>query len=545
MRQIFKKLMLFLLTVSTGLMFCSFSAASVVQTQTPIQTAKGGTIWTRSFSTSGISYNSVPVVTESTIYLVNENTLFEMDLNGTILRRLTLTKSMNSACHMILEGKKLYIPLSGGIMQCVDTETLSSLWISEAFGGQSLSKVIYHNGYLYAGTTTMIDSSSTKGLFFCLDSENGKTKWSYADYENPGGYYWSGAVVIKDRLYFTGDNGRLVCHSLLTDELYHTWTLTQSAKIRTGILCDSNTDTLYTASNNGMLYRIILNKQGAPEKIETLNLHPDAVSKNCTSTPAIYNDRLYIGSIADGYGTLSVIDLKSFTLLYSVRGNKAAEIKSTPLISTGYATEENHNKVYIYVTYNAPPGGIYYLEDDENSAAGTMKTLYTPYTAKQFCLSSIVSGADGTLYYSNDSGTLFAVQEVDTSSDRTAISTVSPASTTYEPNERPIPVKKAKIVTPKKPTKIKVKVKKAGKTKKGRKKKKYTVTWKKNSKKSQTLLYIKQGSGSWKKHVIKTKNKYSFTSTKKKIWIRFRSRNKQNRQWIYSSYTKTKKITLK
>lgn len=554
MKQIFKKFFIFLLTVSTGMMFCSFATATVVQEQTPINTAKGGTIWTRSFSTGGLSYNSVPVVTETAIYLVNENILYEMDVKGTIVRRLTLEKSMNSVCHMILEDNRLFIPLSGGIMQCVDTETFSSLWISEAFGGQSLSEVIYHDGYLYAGSTIMIDSSSTKGSFYCLDAEDGSTKWTYEDTEHPGGYYWSGAAVIKDNLYFSGDNGLLVCHSLLSDEVYGTWELTETAKIRAGLVFDAVSGALYTASNDGILYQINLDGQGDFVNFESLDFCPGAASRNCTSTPAIWNGRLYIGSASDGYGFLSVIDLASFTLQYRARGNKGAEIKSTPLISTGYASEQNHNKVYVYVSYNAPPGGLCYLEDDETAVSGTMQTLYTPYTAKQFCLQSIVCGFDGTLYYSNDSGTLFAVREVETSSDYIPSATaVPPADTTppaaVTPSITPQPAaaasssKTAKKSKPKKPSKVSIKIKKAGRTKKGRQRKKYTIRWKKNTKKSQTLLYLRQGSGSWKKHVVQTKSTYSFTSTKKNIRIRLRSRWKKNGKWVYSSYTKTKKVS--
>lgn len=552
MKKLYKKFYIFLLTVSTGLMSFSFATAAVVQKQTPINTNKGGTIWTRSFSTGGTSYNSVPVVTESAIYLVNENILYEMDLKGNIIRRLTLKKSMNSVCHMILENSRLYIPLSGGIMQCVDTETFSSLWISESFGGQSLSKVTYHNGYLYAGTTTMIDSSSTKGIFFCLNAEDGSTEWNYENTNHPGGYYWSGAAVIKDYLYFSGDNGLLICHSLLSDEVYGTWKLTETAKIRTGLVFDIASSALYTASNDGILYKISVNGQGIFTNSESLDFCPGAVSKNCTSTPAVWNNRLYIGSSADGFGYLSVIDLNSFTLQYRARGTKGAEIKSTPLVSAGYASEQNHNKVYVYVSYNAPPGGLFYLEEDETSVSGTMQTLYTPYTAKQFCLQSIVCGADGTLYYSNDSGTLFAVREVETSSDFIPAATATPSTDSNSqdnaaPPNTPVPAsslspkKTAKRAKPKKPTNITIKIKKTGKAKKGGKKRTYQVRWKKNTKKSQTLLYIRQNSGSWKKHVIKTKSRYSFVSTKKNIRVRLRGRWKRNGKWVYSSYTKTKK----
>lgn len=539
MKQFTKKILIFMITLSTGWMLCSYATASVVQEQTPIDSKKGGTIWTRSFSTGGTSYNSVPVVTDSALYVVNENILYELDLKGNILRKLTLSKKMNSVCHMILQDKKLYIPLSGGVMECVDVGNFSSLWISETFGGQSLSKVIYYNGYVYAGTTTIVDSSSTKGIFFCLDAKNGKTIWTYEDTEDPGGYYWSGAVVAKNRIYFSGDNGRLVSHSLLNSKTYEILSLTTSAKIRAGLILDEDDETLYTASNDGILHKIFLSDDGSFGSVKTLDLYPGATDKNCTSTPVICNNRMYIGSFAEGYGYLSVIDLTSFTLRYRVRGNKSAEIKATPLVSTGYATEGNQNKVYIYVTYNAPPGGIYYMEDSETATTGSLQTLYIPFTAKQFCISSIVSGKDGTLYYSNDSGTLFAVREVNISSDR--IPTPSPTSSTgtqkSEQTASPVSPKTETITKPKKPSKIKVKKKK----KKG--KKNYTITWKKNTKNSQTLVYIRQNSGSWKKHVIKKKSSYSFSSTRKKIQIRLRSRYKQKGKWIYSSYTKTKKLS--
>lgn len=525
-----------MLTLSTGWMICSNATATVVQEQTPIDSKKGGTIWTRSFSTGGTSYNSVPIVTDSALYVVNENVLYELDLKGNILRKLTLCKKMNSVCHMILQDEKIYIPLSGGVMECVDIKNFSSLWISELFGGQSLSKVIYYNGYVYAGTTTIVDSSSTKGVFFCLDAKNGNTIWTYEDTENPGGYYWSGAVIAKKRLYFSGDNGKLVSHSLLTGETYEILSLTENAQVRAGLIWNEDSETLYTASNDGILHRIFLSADGSFHNVSTLDLYPGATDKNCTSTPVICNNRIYIGSFAKGYGYLSVIDLSSFTLRYRVRGNKSAEIKATPLVSTGYATEENNNKVYIYVTYNAPPGGIYYMEDSETAAKGTLQTLYTPSAAKQFCLSSIVSGKDGTLYYSNDSGTLFAVREVTISSDRIpmTVPTSSTGTPKAEPTATPVIPKAKKIAKPKKPSRIKVK-------KKG--KKNYTLTWKKNTKNSQTLVYIRHNSGSWKRHVIRKKCRYSFSSTKKKIQVRLRSRYKKSGKWIYSSYTKTKKLS--
>ena len=50
---------------------------------------------------------------------------------------------MNLVCYRSRQENTLWIPLSGGTMQCVDINTMQSLWVSEAFGGQSLSSVSY------------------------------------------------------------------------------------------------------------------------------------------------------------------------------------------------------------------------------------------------------------------------------------------------------------------------------------------------------------------------------------------------------------------
>ena len=126
---------------------------NITSVRTPLNDNKGGTVWTRSFSVDGtLTYNSTPVITDDAIYLVSGNTLYELDLDGNIKRQMELAATMNSVCYMSRQENTLWIPLSGGTMQCVDINTMQSLWVSEAFGGQSLSYVTVYNGYVYAGT---------------------------------------------------------------------------------------------------------------------------------------------------------------------------------------------------------------------------------------------------------------------------------------------------------------------------------------------------------------------------------------------------------
>ena len=505
--------------------------ANVVSYQTPIE--KGEAVWSRSFLTTGTtSYNSTPVLTDDAIYLVNSDTLYEINYKGEILRQMTLKAKMNSVCNMLLEGDCLYVPLDGGMIECVDIRSMASVWQSESFGGQSLSTVFYHEGYLYAGSTTVTNRGTT-GIFYCLSAGDGSAIWTYEDEEHPGGYYWSGGIVHGDAFYFSGDNGILVAHSLLTDEVYDTYPLTDSAKIRAGITYDQTTDAMYTTSTDGVLYQIKTETDQIKE-VKTAAITESAKSINCTSTPTIYQGRIYVGCIADQTGGVSVLDAAKMSVIYHVSGLPNAEVKSSPLVSTRGRAD---GTVYVYVSANAIPGGIYYFEDNPASTTGTWKTLFAPTSGSQYCMASIVAGSDGTLYYSNDSGTFFAVCESAADSgeqDHTSVpatptpNTPAPVSPTPEPAVD-LPYQGTTVKKPKKPGNVHIK----------KARKKVRITWKKKTKDSQTVIYIKYGTQKWKKKVVKKKSSIAIKRKKGKIRLRLRSRKKVNGIWYYSKYTKT------
>lgn len=480
---------------------------NITAVKTPIS-ERSGALWLRSFSGKSISYNSSPGIRNNHLYVVNENVLYELDKQGNILRQTELSASMNSVCYLCLQDDYLYIPLDGGRIQCIQCSSMRSVWESEFFGGQSLSAVIYHDGYLYAGNTKN-PSGKTSGTFYCLDAVDGHTVWTYEDMASPGGYYWSKAIVKDNILYFAGDNGILVSHSLQTDKVYDTYTLTKTGRVRCGITYNDKDGALFTASNDGRIYRILTNKNGKIQSVLSKEIVPNAASANCTSTPAIWNNRLYIGSLADETGYINVMAASDLSPHYRVSTGQYKEVKSTPLISTGYASAKNKQTVYVYFTCNALPGGIYRIKDREGAGESSLETCFIP-SHKQFCLSSVSAGPDGTLYYSNDSGYLYAV---------------SPTMTAAQTEAK---------LTVKKPTNIKWK----------KKKKNYLLSFKKNEKKAQTLVYVRYSSGKWKKKASTAKSNYLFKPQKKKqIWLRLRNRKKdKNNQWIYSAYTKKYRI---
>ena len=469
--------------------------ANTTPAKTPIEPDRAGTKWNIAFEQGGKTvYNSDPVITDTNIYVVCKSSLYQLDKSGTVCSALTLAAPMNSICRMTLNGNHLFIPLSGGIVQCVNIQTMASLWTSEPFGLQSLTTTYYHDGFLYAGTT---NASGTDGLYYCLSADDGRTQWTYTSPDNPCGYYWSGAVSGQSFLLFGGDNGTIISHSLKEDTVYDTCDLSRYTKtaggIRAGITYDDVTEAYYTTTNNGYLYQIKMNADGTFQRVTPLSVcSPATQGANCTSTPTIYNGRLYVCSFDGQNGRVNVIDPASMQILYAVSAPDLRDIKSSPLVCTGYASPENNYKVYVYFTQNVVPGGIFYIEDDETTHSSDIKTLYLPETGKQFCLSSVAADTDGTLYYSNDSGTLFAVQDGFAAGPHTP-ATTPPAAVSPEPDVPAVSsvpsfrhAKQKKKQKLKKPTKIKYRKKKIGK-----KTYRVTFTWKKRMKSSSTEIVIR------------------------------------------------------
>ena len=315
--------------------------------------------------------------------------------------------------------------------------------------------------------------------------------------------------------------------------MYDTYSLTDNAKIRAGITYDQTTDAMYTTSTDGILYQI-RTEMNQIKEVKMSTVAENAKNINCTSTPTIYQGRIYVGCIADQTGTVSVLDATKMSVIYQVSGFQNAEVKSSPLVSTRGSTD---GTVYVYVSANAIPGGIYCFVDSPASTASTWKTLFTPASGSQYCMASITAGSDGTLYYSNDSGTFFAVSESPADSgeqENTPIPAVptpktpSPVSPTPEPAVD-LPYQETVIKKPKKPGNVRMK----------KAKKKVKITWKKKTKDSQTVVYIKYGKNKWKKKIVKKKSSLTIKRKKGKLRLRLRSRKKIKGIWYYSKYTKT------
>ena len=119
------------------------------------------------------------------------------------------------------------------------------------------------------------------------------------------------------------------------------------------------------------------------------------------------------GSLSNYKGVLAVIDLDTMTATQVTKADGTelpAAIQGTPLVSM------QGGRTYVYFTYNgatasrsayASGGGVYVYRAGDAQAS----LLYDPTDdLANYCMASVIAGPDGTLYYTNDSGHLFALR---------------------------------------------------------------------------------------------------------------------------------------
>lgn len=328
----------------------------------------------------------------------------------------------SSACRMAYTDGVIIIPLSNGRLQGVSATEMKTLWVSGAIasGAQNISTVTASGGMVFTGTANSLDSSynAATGTFFGINAVTGERVW--ANEETNTGFYWSGACKAGNVLLYGNDAGVLTAVDPATGKTVSTLKL--SSAIRSTVISNSAETEAYVTTNNGTLHKISVAPNGSlSESNATL------FASKSTSTATLFQGNLFVGGCAADYtGTLSVIDAATMQVKHSV--SLPFEVKSAPLVAK--AADGN---TYAYFTCNGAEGTwpnytsgggawVYCLE------ANTATKLFDATgSMANYCTKSIVMGPDGTLYWTNDSGTLFALANAASSSnDNDSDSTQTP-----------------------------------------------------------------------------------------------------------------------
>lgn len=382
--------------------------------------------WAKKYGSGWNASTSIPIIVNENVYFIMGSKIICADkATGEALKEGTLKGSAGFSTNSLTYAEgMIFAQVGNGVIQAFNADTLESLWVTEAIGGQTISPITYYNGYIYTG---MWGGETKEQNFACFsitdeDPTNGfETK--YATWLRPhlGGYYWVGAYVNDVCAVFGSDDGTGGSNSP-TAVLYSVNPVTGSiidtvdnviGDIRSCVVYDSGR--VYFTTKGGYLYSVGLNSNGTFDHNSVKSIQIGSMS---TSTPVIYKGRLYVGCSGKGYdwdgdsgSGITVVDVSGGKLDIIYKASTPGYPQAGPLVSTAF--ESSTGKVYVYTTYNNNPGGIYIIEDSAGQTEPSENNgdLYIPEKAyQQYCISTICADSEGTLYYKNDSGALIAVK---------------------------------------------------------------------------------------------------------------------------------------
>lgn len=315
------------------------------------------------------------------------------------------------AAPVAFDGASLYAPLGKGTVEAFDAKTLESKWVyNDSLGGQALSPILCANDKLYTG---FWNGEAENASFVCLDAATGAKCWNY---EVKGGFYWAGAVAVGDFIAVATDDGAkgsegdsklLVFKSNYAEgeavapvaEL----TLTGCGDVRCSLTYDGGK--LYFTTKGGYLGSADVDeKTGALANLKTVSFGLQSVS-----SPVICGDYLYFGAGAgfNDPGKFMIADKASLEV------KSSAELKGyaqcTMLLKSDTPDAEGY--LNFYSTYNAMPGGVTLVRVNAADVSDIKVTeLYDAAGYENYCVGSVITDGE-SLYYKNDSGSIFCLGE--------------------------------------------------------------------------------------------------------------------------------------
>ena len=339
-----------------------------------------------------------------------------MDLQtGEVLQQADMTATPNFGYTPCTYADGLiFCPLSGGTVQAFDAETLESVWIfKDELGGQSLSPITYNDGCIYTG---FWNGEKKDANYVCVDISDGSLVWSKTV---TGGFYWAGSVVLGDAVIVGTDDGgsgfdgdsKLYSLNKKDGSVISELTLTGCGDQRSSIAYSEEKGRIYFTAKNGYLCSAKVDVATG----EISDLLTSKQADQCTSTPVVYGDQVYFscgsGVVVGSGGSGNFVVANADTLEQHYVMPLQAYPQGSVLVSQAYLAETG--KLYCYSTYNGYPGGLTLIKVDPtvNTADGAeLIEIFAPAEVyQQYCITSPICGPDGTIYYKNDSGYVFAV----------------------------------------------------------------------------------------------------------------------------------------
>lgn len=385
---------------------------SVTDIKTPIK--NGELLWQSSNKGNAfLGSPGYPIVVDDKLYVARNSELQVLDAKtGNVINSVKLAEASFSLYSYITYGEgKIFVPLNDGSVQCFNAKTLESLFVTQipGKGMQGLSAIHYKNGVIYVGYTDGGNVGKTKGGVIAYKTEDQnkdnpiETVSPLWKYEGKNGFYGTGAITVEreGNVYVVvgGDDGKMLSFDPLSGELKG------ELQLQGGIRCAVVEaegyiwTTSYDSKNAGYLYKLAIDAEGKITTVKERNL-----PSKSTSSPVVVGGKVYVTGGVEG------INSKGFFAVYDadLKMLNSVETKGqlkTPTVTTAYRDN------YVYFAEYVSPGSLYVAKVTENNEI-TISTLYTPDREdnQNYSMANVVVGPDGTIYYGNDSGYLFAIR---------------------------------------------------------------------------------------------------------------------------------------
>jgi PKD repeat protein len=358
-------------------------------------------VFTSSSGMAGI--DTTPVVAGDVVYTAAMGKAFAFNkTTGDEIWNTSLSGGFVLGTPVVADGK-IFIGTKNGVIAAYDISNGTEAWInSSGLGGdkaQVNTPIVYDEGNIYFGTWL---ASGVTGSYYCVNATNGSIVWQRACTSNAG-YYWSGACVVGDYLVYGGDDGHLVSVNKYTGTAVEDVSTSMifdsgTGNIRSSLSYDQSTGRLYFSAGSTCYY--VGFNPGTGTFVKTVK-GTGTMTGDATSTPAVYNGRVYVGC----GGSLYCLDSDSLQIIWSYA--VGGQVQSSPAISTYY--DDGDGEIYIYFTTNDYSSGMYCLKDmPGNTEPIEQFTFFPPGSMKQYSLQGAAI-SDGMVYYGNDAGYMFGL----------------------------------------------------------------------------------------------------------------------------------------
>ncbi|MGF0113473.1 DUF4430 domain-containing protein [Collinsella sp. SGI.033] len=392
--------------------FGNAGGTTLVNTPTPTESA--AELWKVNLATAADKWVSLgdPIIAGGYVFVTTNSELVKIDNTGKVVARVSKGGTTYYFSRPVYADGLIISANDDGSVYAFSAETLECVWKTSALeapaaGGryQANSTMTVANGCVYVEFVTGAGASGTAagGAMVCIDIATGKIVWSDVTTKTGSstgeGYYWAGAAVSGSDLVIGDESG---CVKLIDGK---------SGKVKSSVSLSGNPvrATIVSAGTEGgnpvflaigrqpaTLYKIV--REGDMLRI----VGSCAFANTSTSTPAVANGKVYVGgSDSSNNGQFTVVDLASMKVEKTLDMGKMAEVKASPIASV------QGSDVYVYFTCNKTPGAVYCF----NQSTGEAVEIYTPSDSNaNYCTASVIADVQGNLYYTNDSGTLFALK---------------------------------------------------------------------------------------------------------------------------------------